>query len=50
MKISRLFLNRLQTHPPFNDTVVVIDVLRSFATAAVAFRCRVSTSATRRRN
>lgn len=35
MKFSRLFLNRLQNHPPARDTVVVVDVLRSFTTAAV---------------
>lgn len=36
MKFSRLFLNRLQNQPSTHDTVVVIDVLRSFTTAAVA--------------
>lgn len=36
MKFSRLFLNRLQNRPNAYDTVVVIDVLRSFTTAAVA--------------
>jgi len=36
MKFSRLFLNRLQDQPDAHDTVVVIDVLRSFTTAAVA--------------
>lgn len=36
MKFSRIFLNRLQNHPGALDTVVVIDVLRSFTTAAVA--------------
>jgi 2-phosphosulfolactate phosphatase len=36
MKCSRLFLNRLQMAPDSQDTVVVIDVLRSFTTAAVA--------------
>jgi 2-phosphosulfolactate phosphatase len=36
MKFSRLFLNRLQNQPDPHDTVVVIDVLRSFTTAAVA--------------
>lgn len=36
MKFSRLFLNRLQNQPSAHDTVVVIDVLRSFTTAAVA--------------
>ena len=36
MKFSRIFLNRLQSRPDARDTVVVIDVLRSFTTAAVA--------------
>jgi 2-phosphosulfolactate phosphatase len=36
MKFSRVFLNRLQNQPSANDAVVVIDVLRSFTTAAVA--------------
>lgn len=36
MKFSRIFLNRLQNQPDAADTVVVIDVLRSFTTAAVA--------------
>lgn len=36
MKFSRVFLNRLQNQPQRQDTVVVIDVLRSFTTAAVA--------------
>lgn len=36
MIFSRLFLNRLQNQPGAHDTVVVIDVLRSFTTAAVA--------------
>ena len=36
MKFSRIFLNRLQNQPDPHDTVVVIDVLRSFTTAAVA--------------
>lgn len=36
MKFSRLFLNRLQEHAPPRDTVVVIDVLRSFTSAAIA--------------
>jgi 2-phosphosulfolactate phosphatase len=36
MRFSRLFLNRLQNQPNPQDTVVVIDVLRSFTTAAVA--------------
>jgi len=37
VNFSRLFLNRLQDQPDSSDTVVVIDVLRSFTTAAVAF-------------
>ena len=36
MKFSRIYLNRLQTQVFTEDTVVVIDVLRSFTTAAVA--------------
>lgn len=36
MKFSRLFLNRLQDRPHVADTVVVVDVLRSFTTMAVA--------------
>lgn len=36
IKFSRLFLNRLQNQPVTHDTIVVIDVLRSFTTAAVA--------------
>lgn len=36
MNFSRIFLNRLQTQLATDDTVVVIDVLRSFTTAAVA--------------
>jgi 2-phosphosulfolactate phosphatase len=36
MKFSRLFLNRLHNLPAVHDTVVVIDTLRSFTTAAVA--------------
>lgn len=36
MRFSRIYLNRLQNQPRVNDTVVVIDVLRSFTTAAVA--------------
>jgi 2-phosphosulfolactate phosphatase len=36
MRFSRIYLNRLQNQPPVDDTVVVIDVLRSFTTAAVA--------------
>ncbi len=36
MRFSHLFLNRLQDQPEAHDTVVVIDTLRSFTTAAVA--------------
>jgi 2-phosphosulfolactate phosphatase len=36
MKFSRIYLNRLQEQVAPQDTVVVIDVLRSFTTAAVA--------------
>lgn len=36
MRFSRVFLNRLQNQALARDTVVVIDVLRSFTTAAVA--------------
>ncbi|MDD2884892.1 MAG: 2-phosphosulfolactate phosphatase [Dechloromonas sp.] len=36
MKFSRVFLNRLQNQHFDADTVVVIDVLRSFTTAAIA--------------
>ncbi len=36
MKFSRIFLNRLHNQPVAEDTVVVIDTLRSFTTAAVA--------------
>jgi 2-phosphosulfolactate phosphatase len=36
MRFSRVFLNRLNNQPDAYDTVVVIDVLRSFTTAAVA--------------
>jgi len=35
MKFTRRYLNRLQNLPTDSDTVVVIDVLRSFTTAAV---------------
>ena len=35
MKFSRIFLNRLQNQPIASDTVVVIDVLRSFTSAAI---------------
>jgi 2-phosphosulfolactate phosphatase len=37
MRIRRLFLNRLEPIPEPQDVVVVIDVLRSFSTAAYAF-------------
>lgn len=36
MKFSRIFLNRLHNQASAHDTVVVIDTLRSFTTAAVA--------------
>lgn len=36
MQFSRLYLNRLRTETTPADTIVVIDVLRSFTTAAVA--------------
>lgn len=36
MRFSRQFLNRLHNQATANDTVVVIDVLRSFTTASVA--------------
>ena len=36
MNFSRFYLNRLQNQPNASDTVVVIDVLRSFTTAAIA--------------
>ncbi|MDE2441098.1 MAG: 2-phosphosulfolactate phosphatase [Betaproteobacteria bacterium] len=36
MRFSRFYLNRLQNQDTSDDTVVVIDVLRSFTTAAVA--------------
>ena len=36
MRFSRVFLNRLNSQPDAADTVVVVDVLRSFTTAAVA--------------
>lgn len=36
MHFTRIYLNRLQNQPAPLDTVVVIDVLRSFTTAAVA--------------
>jgi 2-phosphosulfolactate phosphatase len=37
MRIRHLFLNRLEATPEPHDVVVVIDVLRSFSTAAYAF-------------
>lgn len=37
MRIRRLFLNRLDPTSAHHDVVVVIDVLRSFTTAAYAF-------------
>lgn len=37
MRIRRQFLNRLDPDPEPHDVVVVIDVLRSFSTAAYAF-------------
>ena len=37
MQIRRLYLNRLDPAPVPHDVVVVIDVLRSFSTAAFAF-------------
>jgi 2-phosphosulfolactate phosphatase len=37
MRTRRLFLNRLDPAPDPHDAVVVIDVLRSFSTAAYAF-------------
>ncbi|MCF8198779.1 MAG: 2-phosphosulfolactate phosphatase [Sulfuritalea sp.] len=36
MRFSRRFLNRLSDQPDVSDTVVVVDVLRSFTTASVA--------------
>lgn len=36
MQFNRLYLNRLQTLPSDLDAVVVIDVLRSFTSAAIA--------------
>lgn len=36
MRFSRIYLNHLQNQPGVDDTVVVIDVLRSFTSAAVA--------------
>lgn len=42
MRTRRLFLNRLDPAPDANDVVVVIDVLRSFSTAAYAFAAGAS--------
>ncbi len=36
MEFSRVYLNRLHNQPEAHETVVVIDVLRSFSTAAYA--------------
>ncbi|MDP3440081.1 MAG: 2-phosphosulfolactate phosphatase [Azonexus sp.] len=36
MRFSRIYLNRLQNQACADDTVIVIDVLRSFTTAAIA--------------
>lgn len=43
MRTRRLFLNRLDPAPDPRDAVVVIDVLRSFSTAAYAFAAGAST-------
>ena len=42
MHIRRQFLNRLDSAPEPHDVVVVIDVLRSFSTAAYAFAAGAS--------
>ena len=42
MKTRRLYLDRLDPEPDSHDVVVVIDVLRSFSTAAYAFAAGVS--------
>lgn len=42
MRIHRQFLNRLDPAPEPHDVVVVIDVLRSFSTAAYAFAAGAS--------
>ncbi|HMY06183.1 MAG TPA: 2-phosphosulfolactate phosphatase, partial [Accumulibacter sp.] len=43
MRIRRLFLNRLDSDHEPEDTVIVIDVLRSFTTAAYAFAAGATT-------
>ncbi len=43
MKTRRLYLNRLDSAPESHDVVVVIDVLRSFSTAAYAFAAGAGT-------
>jgi hypothetical protein len=43
MRTRRLFLNRLDPATRARDAVVVIDVLRSFSTAAYAFAAGAST-------
>ena len=42
MRTRRIFLNRLDPAPEPRDAVVVIDVLRSFSTAAYAFAAQAS--------
>lgn len=42
MRTRRLFLDRLDPEPDAHDVVVVIDVLRSFSTAAYAFAAGAS--------
>ena len=42
MRIRRQFLNRLDPAPEPHDVVVVIDVLRSFSSAAYAFAAGAS--------
>lgn len=43
MRTRRLYLNRLDPAPESHDAVVIIDVLRSFSTAAYAFAAGAST-------
>ncbi|WP_291991663.1 2-phosphosulfolactate phosphatase [Candidatus Accumulibacter sp. ACC003] len=43
MRTRRIYLNRLQPVPDPEDVVVVIDVLRSFSTAAYAFAAGTTT-------